>query len=105
MASAVPMPHARPVRSFAERFAVAFAVPEQGNGVRAAAQALAMLSGGKDATMVASAAPAARRYPENFFATGFDFTSLSEGDRPEVSVGRQLPVQASAYANAFASAE
>jgi rare lipoprotein A len=105
MASAVPMPHARPVRSFAARFAVAFAAPDQGNGVRVAARALAMLSGGPDATVVAAAVPVQRRYPANFFATRFDFTSLSAGDEPEAGVARDLPVQATAYANAFASAE
>jgi rare lipoprotein A len=106
-ASVVPMPHERPVRSFATRFAVAFAAPDQTNGVRAAARALAMLSGGADdATVVAAAAPVApRRYPENFFATRFDFTSLSAGDEPQENVARELPVQATAYANAFASAQ
>jgi rare lipoprotein A len=105
-ASVVPMPHERPVRSYAARFAVAFAAPDQTNGVRAVARALAMLDGSADATVVAAAAPVApRRYPENFFATRFDFTSLSAGDDPQENVGRDLPVQATAYANAFASAE
>jgi hypothetical protein len=63
-----------------------------------------MLDGSADATVVAAAAPP-RRYPENFFATRFDFTSLSAGDDPQENVARELPVQATAYANAFASAQ